>query len=259
MRFSHLDRERDRAGSRRGTAATTGTTIAAAGVALLLCACSSTPDLSPAEAERQAVAATYAASSANARPRHVRTTSRDILREWSTFGIDPLPLKHKRGRTALSLHDVIEEPDYILTIDQIMTNAGCHACDEKPYHQMVLDASARHGVPSSLIHAVIQKESGYNPAATSRRHARGLMQVTPETARFVGVRNTKYLYDPRTNIDVGTAYLKYLIANHTTVDEVLAAYNAGPGNVRKYKGVPPFRETRRYVRDVKKLYTITAK
>lgn len=242
----------------RWRAATRGTAVTAAGL-VLLCGCTSTPELSPAETERQAVAATYAAGSVNGKHRHVRITSRDILREWATFGIDPLPLKHKRGRSASPLRDLIEEPDYVLTIDQIMTTAACHACEEKPYHQLVMNASARHGVPSSLIHAVIQKESGYNPAATSRRHARGLMQITPETARFVGVRNTKYLYDPQTNIDVGTAYLKYLIENHATVDEALAAYNAGPGNVRKYKGVPPFRETRRYVRDVKKLFTITAK
>jgi soluble lytic murein transglycosylase-like protein len=116
-----------------------------------------------------------------------------------------------------------------------------------------------HGVPAALIHAVIQKESSYNPAATSKRHARGLMQITPSTGKYMGVKDSKNLYDPQTNINTGTAYLKYLMESHDTVDEVLAAYNSGPANVRKYNGVPPFNETRRYVRDVKKFFSSTTK
>jgi soluble lytic murein transglycosylase-like protein len=168
-------------------------------------------------------------------------------------------LKVKKGLQASSLEEVLEEPEYAVSIQQIMANATCRSCDEKPYHQMVVNASNRHGVPTSLIHAVIQKESGYKAGATSHRRARGLMQLTPETARFVGVSNSHHLYDPQTNIYAGTAYLKYLLASHDTVDEALAAYNSGPGNVRKYRGVPPFRETRRYVRDVKKLYVTTSR
>jgi soluble lytic murein transglycosylase-like protein len=169
------------------------------------------------------------------------------------------PLKVKKGLRTSPLEEVLEEPEYAVSIQQIMANATCRSCDEKPYHQMVVNASNRHGVPTSLIHAVIQKESGYKPGATSQRRARGLMQLTPETARFVGVSNSHHLYDPQTNIYAGTAYLKYLLASHETVDEVLAAYNSGPGNVRKYRGVPPFKETRRYVRDVKKLYVTTSR
>ncbi|WP_136418632.1 lytic transglycosylase domain-containing protein [Herbaspirillum sp. ST 5-3] len=233
--------------------------VLAASAALLLCACAGTPDFLAAHTEQQAVTHTAYVSTAPAKHRRMRVTSRDILLEWTTFGIDPLPRKHKRVASASPLNDMLDEPDYILTIEQIMANAACNACEEKPYHQMVLNASSQYGVPASLIHAVIQKESGYNPGARSVKHARGLMQITPETARFVGVHNSKRLYDPQTNINAGTAYLKYLIANHATVDEALAAYNSGPGNVRKYKGVPPFRETRRYVRDVKKLYKVTVK
>jgi soluble lytic murein transglycosylase-like protein len=114
-------------------------------------------------------------------------------------------------------------------------------------------------VPPGLIHAVIQKESGYNPLATSHRQARGLMQVSPGTARFVGLTAAINLYVPQTNINAGTAYLKYLMQNHATFDEVLAAYNSGPGNVRKYNGVPPFLETQRYVKDVKRFYFVTSK
>jgi hypothetical protein len=186
-------------------------------------------------------------------------TSRDILLEWGTLSPERPPYKRKKAMRPPPLDDTLAAPEYSMTIEEIMANAACRSCDERPYHEMVASASQRHGVPASLIHAVIQRESAYNPAATSKRRARGLMQVTPETARFVGVRGSRNLYDPQTNINAGTAYLKYLLDNHGTMEEVLAAYNAGPGNVRKYKGVPPFRETRRYVRDVKQLYSTTAR
>lgn len=231
-----------------------------AAAVLLLSSCSGQlPFLAgmPSGDEAQQTAATVA--SAPAKPKRMRITKRDILSEWSTFGIDPMPGRRKKIANAMQLREALDVPDYNLTIDQIMANELCRSCDERPYHQMVVNASNRHGVPTSLIHAVIQKESGYNPKATSHKRARGLMQVTPDTAKFMGVRNSLHLYDPQTNIYAGTAYLKYLMASHDTVEEVLAAYNAGPGNVRKYKGVPPFRETKRYVRDVKKFYAVTAK
>ncbi|HJV75628.1 MAG TPA: lytic transglycosylase domain-containing protein [Noviherbaspirillum sp.] len=201
------------------------------------------------ETEQQAVA----------KPKRMRaTTAKDILAEWGTFGLAHKP--YRRGRTMRTADEnsVVAMTNYNPTIQEIMANETCHACDQKPYHSMVEEASDRHGVPAGLIHAVIQKESGYNPSATSRRRARGLMQVTPGTGRFVGVENSKRLYDPKTNINAGTAYLKYLMENHDTVDEVLAAYNAGPGNVRKYNGVPPFSETRRYVYEVKRFYSSTS-
>ena len=231
----------------------------AAASALLLSACAGMPSMLSGSESVKAEAAALYARPGPADPKRSRLTSRDIMLEWATLNRDRAPEKRKKRLRASPLDEVLEEPDITLSIRQIMTNAVCRSCDEKPYHQMVVNASNRHGVPTSLIHAVIQKESGYNPAARSSKQARGLMQVTPETARFVGVGNSAHLYDPQTNIYAGTAYLKYLMSMHGTFDEVLAAYNAGPGNVRKYKGVPPFRETRRYVRDVKKLYKVTSR
>jgi len=187
-------------------------------------------------------------------------TARQILAEWSTFGLDQK--RYAPGRRGQRAHAMAPSgglSDYSATIQEILANAVCRACEDKPYHRMVLAASSQHGVPPGLIHAVIQKESGYNPLATSRRQARGLMQVTAATARFVGVTADSNLYDPQTNINAGTAYLKYLMQNHVTFDEVLAAYNSGPGNVRKYNGVPPFMETQRYVKDVKRFYFVTSK
>jgi soluble lytic murein transglycosylase-like protein len=228
---------------------------AAMAIAFLLCGCSGMKNLLPGDtAEANQAAAVPAAG-----PRRTRMTSRDIMLEWGTQNADNSPYKRPRSTRFATPLDSLDEPAYVLTVPQIMANAACRSCDERPYHDMVVNASLRHGVPASLIHAVIEKESGYNPAVTSRRRARGLMQVTPETARYFGIGDSRRLYDPQTNINTGTAYLKYLLENYDTVDEALAAYNAGPGNVKKYRGVPPFRETKRYVRDVKKLYSVTAK
>lgn len=195
------------------------------------------------------------ASSVPAKPKRSRTTTaKDILAEWGTYGLAGAPKRRVPGKLA---DKALPLPADSLSIEDLVANAVCRACEQKPYHNLVVQASNRHGVPVALIHAVIQKESGYNPMATSRKRARGLMQVMPETGRFVGVSNSRHLYDPRTNIDAGTAYLKYLMQLYDTVDEVLAAYNAGPGNVRKYNGVPPFNETRQYVYDVKRFYVST--
>jgi soluble lytic murein transglycosylase-like protein len=185
-------------------------------------------------------------------------TARDILLEWGVAGAGPKARKKSKTSGAERALEAASLTEYSASIQEIMNNATCRSCEQKPYHRMVQVASTLHGVPSSLIHAVIQKESGYNPDARSRQNARGLMQVTPDTARFVGVETGDRLYDPQTNINAGTAYLKYLMLTHDSVDHVLAAYNAGPGNVRKYKGVPPFSETRRYISDVKKFFAALA-
>jgi soluble lytic murein transglycosylase-like protein len=214
----------------------------------LLAACVTAP-----EGMRQADAGNEIAPSP-VKPK--RVLARDILSEWGTFGIDPRPRAARRAMARL--RDDLVQPVASPTIREIMASAACRECEQKPFHGLVLQASATHGVPPALIHAVIQAESGYNPAATSSRQARGLMQVTPGTGRMVGVENSAALYDPRTNIHAGTAYLRMLMENHDTMDEVLAAYNAGPGNVRRYNGVPPFTETRRYVHEVKRSFVRTA-
>jgi soluble lytic murein transglycosylase-like protein len=236
----------------------------AAAASALLTACAGLPSFVPGNAgeeagqQANAPAAPYVA----AKSKRMRAmTARDILSEWGTFGLEAKLHKKSRARVPelASASASMELPDYSASIQEIVANATCRSCEQKPYHWMVLSASNLHGVPSGLIHAVIQKESGYNPGARSRKNARGLMQLTPDTARFVGVKNSRNLFDPQTNINAGTAYLKYLMRTHSTFEEVLAAYNSGPGNVRKYNGVPPFSETRRYVSDVKKFYAATSR
>ncbi|HEY7336395.1 MAG TPA: lytic transglycosylase domain-containing protein [Bryobacteraceae bacterium] len=116
----------------------------------------------------------------------------------------------------------------------------------------LVDQSARaHGVDPRLVHSVIQVESNYDPNAVSPKGAEGLMQLTPPTARMLGVSNS---FDPGENIEAGVKYLRYLQDLYKDDRLALAAYNAGPGAVEKFKAIPPFPETRKYVEKVGQRY-----
>ena len=117
---------------------------------------------------------------------------------------------------------------------------------KRPFADIVDDASRRHGVDPDLVHAVIAVESGYRASAQSPAGAQGLMQLMPGTQRDLGVADA---FDPRQNVDAGVAYLRRLTDEFGTV-LALAAYNAGPGAVRRYNGIPPYKETRAYVQAV---------
>ncbi len=117
------------------------------------------------------------------------------------------------------------------------------------YAPFIQDSARRHNVPVELICGVILQESGGNAKAASPAGAKGLMQLMPATAKRFGVKD---IYDPRQNIEGGTAYLRFLMDRFKgKIDLVLAGYNAGEGNVEKYGNkVPPFAETRAYVPNV---------
>ncbi len=117
---------------------------------------------------------------------------------------------------------------------------------KRPFAGIVDSAARRHGVDPDLVHAVIAVESGYRATTQSPAGAQGLMQLMPGTQRDLGVADA---FDPRQNVDAGVAYLRRLTDEFGTV-LALAAYNAGPGAVRRYNGIPPFAETRAYVRAV---------
>ena len=117
--------------------------------------------------------------------------------------------------------------------------------EQTPYGAIIATVSQAHGVDPMLVRALIQVESNYRPRAKSNKGAMGLMQLMPATARQYKVRNP---YDPTANISAGVKHLKGLIDRMDgAVELALAAYNAGEGAVKKFKGVPPYRETRNYV------------
>jgi soluble lytic murein transglycosylase-like protein len=122
----------------------------------------------------------------------------------------------------------------------------------KSYDLAIRRASRQHGVSAALVKAVIAAESGFDPLAESSKGARGLMQLMPSTADHLGVDDA---YDPWQNIDGGTRYLCELMDRFPgELALALAAYNAGPETVRQYQGVPPYKETRGYVKRVLALY-----
>jgi hypothetical protein len=125
------------------------------------------------------------------------------------------------------------------------------AWDKAALEPFIQEAAQRHEVSPSLIRAVIQTESRFNPLAVSQVGAQGLMQLMPSTARHVGIENP---FDPRENILGGTKYLSSLLDRFKgNTARALAAYNAGPTVVARHRGIPPFRETQGYVRKIQKL------
>jgi hypothetical protein len=123
---------------------------------------------------------------------------------------------------------------------------------QSPFRELIEAASAQFKVDADLITSVIAVESNFEPKAISPRNARGLMQLLPETAARLGVRD---IFDPRENIDAGTRYLGELLRRYdNNLALALAAYNAGPETVEKFGSVPPYAETISYVRRVKRAY-----
>src|ERR1700674_908225 len=160
---------------------------------------------------------------------------------------DKYRLQMAGGSVEVAAEDVVAiEPQ------DVFTPLPAKPIVKPPYRELVEAAAARYSVDADLISSVIAVESNFDPKALSRKNARGLMQLLPETAARLGVQN---IYDPQENIDAGTRYLRELLQKYNNdLVLALAAYNAGPERVQQYGRVPPYAETLSYVRRVKRSY-----
>jgi len=138
--------------------------------------------------------------------------------------------------------------------EEIFVAAPKMPLGQAPFGELIRKAAAKYEVDADLVFSVVAAESNFNPKAVSRRNAHGLMQLLPETARRMGVRD---IYDPAQNIDGGTRYLRDLLKRYDgDLALTLAAYNAGPGAVQRYGRIPPYNETIQYVRAIRKTYAL---
>lgn len=167
------------------------------------------------------------------------------------------------GSRILTDH-LVSDPDYrLVRTGQASKGAGLilagksrqfFRANPKAYDRLIQRMAAAHDVEGPLIKAVMHAESHFNPYATSKKGAAGLMQLMPATAQEYGVDN---IYDPAQNVEAGVLHLKYLLKRYRNSKKLaVAAYNAGQANVDRHNGVPPYRETRHYVKKVLKYQKI---
>jgi soluble lytic murein transglycosylase-like protein len=174
------------------------------------------------------------------------TAQADVFVSLDSKGSYVLSNVHRPGRV---YERVIHEPEKALvSLDQ-----QPQLIATRPYAELVSAAATANELPAALLHAVIQAESHYDTGATSAKGAGGLMQLMPDTAREMGVKD---VYDPKANIQGGAKYLKRLMTLFDNdIALAVAAYNAGPQAVLSRGGViPPFAETQRYVPSVLRQY-----
>ena len=176
----------------------------------------------------------------------LRSGQRLNVSSYQLFG-DKYRLQVAGGTVLVATEDVLSiEPEEVFTRLKPADNF------KGPFRELIEAASAQYKVDADLITSVIAVESNFEPKAISRRDARGLMQLLPETAAKLGVKD---IFDPRENIDAGTRYLGDLLKRYdNNLVLALAAYNAGPEKVAKFGSVPPYAETISYVRRVKRAY-----
>jgi len=171
---------------------------------------------------------------------------------WSNTEKRWKPVRTASPRAMRSARAVAGEvSEYVTRSGDGSARSGSRAVSMAEIDRYIEEAAARHHVDPNLVRAVIKVESNYNPQAVSNKGAMGLMQLMPATARMYDVNNP---FDAKQNVDAGVRHLKGLLDNYQgDVPLTLAAYNAGEGAVRRSKGIPPYSETRNYVRRITRL------
>jgi Rod binding domain-containing protein len=144
--------------------------------------------------------------------------------------------------------DIAESPSKNINTEKIQTEKKVESKDETSKYDKIIDRVAnKYKLQPSLLKAIIKAESAGNPKAVSSAGAKGLMQLADTTAVDMGVED---VFDPHENIEGGARYLRQMIDRFGDIKKALAAYNAGPGTVARYGDIPPYPETRRYVRTI---------
>ncbi len=154
---------------------------------------------------------------------------------------------YQDARGVLHFTDIPDSPEYR---PYFCFNSGPEV-DRGEILGLIRRYCSHYKVDADLVQAVMEVESDFEPRAVSSKGAQGLMQIMPETQNDLGLRDP---FDPEANIEAGVRYLKKMMDTFTSVETALAAYNAGPGNVRRYQGLPPFPETQQYVQRVLSIY-----